>query len=109
MKMDLELEPGVVTPGEVRVRHVDLVLDTPDVRVWHIDLNSKYAEVLAYSREEVLLYAIDETLRTDEGQRGVPTSVKVNVPEDDDDYAWVMMADCGRYRCRFVAYRMSKR
>ena len=109
MKRELLLEPGVVTPGEVRVSHVDLVLDTPDVRVWHIDLHSKYAKVLAYSREEVLLYATDETLRTDVSQLGTPTSVKVNVPEDDDDYAWIMMVDCSRYSCRFVAYRMSKR
>lgn len=93
-----------IEPGEIRVGEVLLVLDEEYVRVWHVDLDSKYAQakVLSFSADEVLLHAADRTKRVDEARRGRPTVLKVDLPD-----GWLIMVDCARYTCRIVGYRPS--
>jgi hypothetical protein len=99
-------ELGTVEPGEVRVSRVDLVLSTPDVRVWHIDLHSKYARIAVYDRTQIMLYADDNTLSIDRERKGFTTTVHLDVPDDDGEHTWFMLADCIRHTCTVVAYRV---
>jgi hypothetical protein len=92
----LEIEPGEIRIGGGAIT----LLDEPHVRVWHVDLDSKYAQVLTYSADEVLLIADERTLRTDTSRRGKPTVLKVNLPDD-----WQIIVDCSRYTCRIVGYK----
>lgn len=89
-----------VVPGVIRVNEVDVMADAANLKVWHVDLNSKYAEVLAYGGWEVLLHATERTLRTDP-EHGQATVIRL--PQLGDD--WNLIADSGRYTCRIVAYR----
>lgn len=89
-----------IEPGEVRVAHVAVVVDRPATTVWHVDLDSKYAEVVAYSNSEVLLCAGDRTLGIDEKLKGQPTALVMNLPDD-----WLVMVECARYTCRIVGYK----
>jgi hypothetical protein len=93
-----------IEPGEIRVAGADMMLDRPRMKVWHLDLDSKYAEILSYSTSEVLLAAGDRTLRTDEEFKGQPTAVIIDLPDD-----WHVIAECARYTCRIVAYQYDKR
>jgi hypothetical protein len=92
-----------ITPGEIRVSGYVTVLDEPSVRAWHVDLDSKYAEVLAYSEDEVLLIAGERTLGVDEDNRGTATSLTINLPE-----GWNVIVDCSRYTCRIIGYRWAE-
>lgn len=47
-----------IKPGEIIVEDIDVIIDLETVKVWHVDLRSKYAEILAYSKDQVLLHAI---------------------------------------------------
>ena|SRR6476469_959857 len=93
------MEVGV-EPGEIRVASVEVMLDWSLAKVWYVDLHSKYAEILTYSNEEVLLHAGERTLRLDESLRGKPTAIRLDLPDD-----WSLIVDCARYTCRIVAYR----
>lgn len=93
-----------IEKGEVRVASVLMVLDRPNMKVWHIDLYSKYAEILAYSTDEVLLGAGDRTLRIDEQRKGQPTALIIGLPDD-----WYVIAECARYTCRIVGYKVQEK
>lgn len=93
-----------IEPGEIRVAGADMMLDRPKMKVWHIEVDSKYAEILAYSETEVLLTAGERTLRINEELKGQPTAVVIDLPDD-----WHIIAECARYTLRIVAYRYDKR
>lgn len=93
-----------IEPGEIRVAGADMMLDRPKMKVWHLDLDSKYAEILAYSGAEVLLTAGERTLRIDENLKGQPTAVVLDLPD-----SWHVIAECARYTLRIVAYQYDKR
>lgn len=90
----------MVVRGEVLIDDVTVLIDQPEVKVWIVELGSKYAQVLGYSTEEVLLVAGDRTPTIDQALRGRPTAVVVNLPEP-----WQIIAESARYTCRIVAYR----
>ncbi len=99
MPSDPTTQTGV---GEVRVNSVDLILSTPDVRVWHIDLATKYAEVPSYTADAVILTAGARTLRIDDTRKGEATVVPLDVP-----VGWDIVVDpFPRYTVRVVAYRI---
>lgn len=90
-----------VSEGVVRVDSVDLMLDRDDVKVWHINLNSKYAVLASYSDDGVIMLDADtDTLRTN------PTAAVtvVSLPPLGDE--WSLISACARYTCRVVAYRL---
>lgn len=91
-----------VTQGEVRVAAIDLVLDSATCKVWHVNLDTKYAEIVAYSEEQVFIGSSERTLRIDESKRGEPTIL--HLPGLFDE-GWSIIADCARYTCRIVLYR----
>lgn len=93
-----------ITAGEVRVNLAELVIDTAEFKVWLVDLESKYAELLTYSDDEVVLIAGARTLRPDPARRGVPTVLHVDLPDGGE--RWHVLAECRRYTCRVVAYRL---
>jgi hypothetical protein len=91
-----------LTPGEIRVGEVVLVLDEPHVKVWHVDLLSKYAEVASYSGDDVIMLAAGtHTLRSDESRPGELTVIKLGL-----DDGWTVIAEAARYTLRIVAYRL---
>lgn len=92
-----------IEPGEIRVASVDNLLDEPYAKVWYVDLDSKYAEVLAVSTREVLLHASERTLRLDESSLGRPTALLFDLPDE-----WEVIVDCARYTCRIVAYQTNR-
>lgn len=93
----------LIVPGEIRVSAALLVLDQPHARIWHLDLDSKYAQVLSYTAQEVLLIADERTMGVDEALRGRPTAVAVKLPQ-----GWNVMVDCSRYTCRIIGYRQDQ-
>lgn len=93
-----------IEPGEIRVNAVGTILDETNVKVWHVDLHSKYAAILSLSDEEVLLCAAGDTLGVDETHRGTPTAVALPALGD----GWSVMAECRRYTLRVVAYRSGR-
>jgi len=90
----------VVEPGEIQVSGIDVMVDDPSAKVWHIDLATKYAAVLAYSTDRVFLWATEDTLWVDENRRGMPTALVLGLPDD-----WNVIVDCARYTCRIVGYQ----
>ncbi len=88
-----------IRPGEVRVAGITRMLDTPSVKVWHVDLHTKYAQILTYTTDEVLLICDDRTLHADESLRGTPTGLAIGLPDD-----WFVIAESTRYTCRIVGY-----
>lgn len=93
----------VLVPGEIKVAAVDVILERPDVVIWHVDLDSKYAEILAASPEEVLLLAGQRTLGIDESMSGLATRLRLGLPTDQN---WSLITDCSRYTLRIVVYRL---
>lgn len=90
-----------IEPGEIRVFHVVMVLDRPKMKVWHVDLDSKYAEVLACDANEVLLCAGPQTRGIDENLKDQPTALVIELPAD-----WHVIADCRLYTCRIAGYQI---
>jgi hypothetical protein len=92
-----------VTPGEIGVNQINRVLDTEHAKAWHLDLGSKYAEVLSYSQSPheatIDLHATEYTVYVEE-PRGTCTSIHIPVPME-----WIILAECARYTCRIVAYK----
>lgn len=105
MEKRTDNKASVTTEGEIDVNVIDLVLDTEDVKVWHIDLHSKYAGIVGFSFNQMLLYAEGDTLHVVEEQRGNATVLDFEVPESTPEFHWHAIVDCGRYTARFVAYR----
>jgi len=98
--------PGLlIEPGEIQMNYALRVVDDDHAKVWEIDLHSKYAEVLAYTHDEVgqpgiLIHAGEHTLKLDESRRGMPTRI-IAVGLDN----WTVMAETARYTLRVIAYQ----
>ncbi len=86
--------------GEIRIDNVATLVDSRTCRAWHVSLDSKYAEILAYSPDEVLLISGTRTTNLDPARRGHPTCLVIDLPLD-----WQVIADCARYTCRVVGYK----
>lgn len=89
-----------VIRGEVIVGSIDQVLHERSVIVWHVDLESKYAEIVAYNSQQVILRAGASTAKIDESFRGRPTRLFTGLGDE-----WELIAESARYTCRVVAYR----
>jgi hypothetical protein len=106
------MEGYKINPGAVRISRVDLVMVRPDVRIWHIDMHTKYAEVCGYSLDEdfgtldIYLHAGMHALHPDESvDRDMPTTVRLSLPQRAAQGTWNVIADKhARYEARVVAY-----
>lgn len=90
-----------VAPGEIRVNEVVAVLDEPHAKVWHVDLGSKYAEVLSTDGGQVLLHAGERALGVDPDRAGCPTAFVLGLGD-----GWDVLAECTKGTLRIVAYRV---
>jgi hypothetical protein len=88
--------------GEVEVSTAVLLIDHDDVQVWEVDLVTKYADVLGYGSDMVLLHATEHTIKANESQRGKATRIRLGLPVQA---GWSVVAECARYTCQIVAYR----
>jgi len=87
-----------IRPGEIHIDSIDTIVDEPHIKIWHINLDSKYADVVYYGDHEIALCATDQTLRTDPDHEGQAT-ILILPPGD-----WSTIAECTRYTCRIAAY-----
>jgi len=101
------------TPGVIRVNVITQVVDYPDVKIWEIDLKSKYPEetlVISWSDDgaieefSLVLYADENTLRPSKRFTS-PTEFMVAVPADE---RWQVMTYAARYTARFAVYRENR-
>jgi hypothetical protein len=104
----ITLENVKLTPGAVIVNHVIQVVNHDDVKVWHVDAQTKYAEYDGYDNYDtpptILLRAGEETLRADPDNLDVRTRIELGLPEGED---WTVLVDGGRYEWRVAAYRVT--
>lgn len=92
------LSAEVTDQGAPVVNSVMEVLRTPQVRVFEIDLHSKYCEVCATCGHQLLIGDSDRALKLHPTREGV-TILKIDL---DPDFEFVAFSD-GRYTITAVA------
>lgn len=94
-----------IIENQILIDSISLLVDHDDVKIFNIDCKSKYADVLATTMGDgtasVLLEASNRTLYL--GTRKTPTEVVVPCDTSEN---WSMMAECSRYTCLFVIFRL---
>lgn len=108
----MRLDPGVsVEPGAIRISDVTCVIDHPNVRIWNIEMHTKYAEFLAYDSAtnddgvRIHLWAGDHAIKLDARyERNMPTTATLPVPNSGH---WEVTGDTtARYSLRIVVYQL---
>lgn len=88
-----------VTPGQIRIASVSLLISTPVMDLYEIDCNSKYPEIFCTGHTMVMLGANERTLRPDPLLK-LATEIYFNGYEGD---GWTTIVDVpGRYSVRVV-------
>lgn len=89
-----------VISGEVVVNSIDIVVDLPTVKIWEVDLSSKYCEAVSYSGDTIFMLAGQHGIKIDESEKGAMTSIKLDVPD-----GWTLVVPTyTRYTLTVVAY-----
>lgn len=95
--------------GTVLVNSVDCVCRQRGVRIYEVDLLTKYATIISTSTWlgaiEVILHADENSLYYDV-TTAVPTTIRILVPGDVD--RWNVMTECAKNTARIVVWRRSK-
>lgn len=101
--MDYELRPGQIRVDDDAVMQV---IDHDNVKVFEIDLMSKYpGDVITWSmgdRIGVDMFAGEHTLEV--GKSPDPTTFTLPLNSMD----WVLVAQASRYTARVIAYRVER-
>lgn len=94
--------------GQIRVSSVTQVINYDDVKVWEIDLHSKYPDVwisTSYDSDGthylVHLAVAKETIKVDTSKEGGTTFEFITPPGEN----WRVTAGGGRYTVEVFAYR----
>lgn len=100
-----------VKPGAIRVAHVFRVHDQADVRIFELDLHSKYPGATSWQawnqRIEVFVASTERTLGVDENLKDQDTSIVFDLGEDE--FGWRVLAEAVRYTVRICMYRYPTR
>lgn len=117
--MDIATDIGVtsLTEGEVVFSSVNLVLNDENAKVWEFDGRTKYIDaddiitMLGYDQDgehsiDVMFYASERSLHTNEDQKGEPTIFKLTLGADEGR-GWDVAVTTGRYTTRIIAYRVN--
>jgi hypothetical protein len=103
----MTVENATVTEGAILINHVVQVIDHDDVKVWHVDAKTKYAQYAGYDNYDtsptILLGAGEDTLRADPDNLGF-TRIELCLSKGEN---WTILVDGGRYEWRIVAYRVA--
>lgn len=91
-----------VVLGEIRVARVTQLLDHAIVKVWQVELGSKFASVLGYHRRMVYLKAGARTTGLNNERRGQATIIDTGLLRAD----WDVMAEVDMYNMRIIALRL---
>lgn len=120
--MEIATNIGVtsLTEGEVVFSSVDLVLNDENAKVWEFDGRSKYLDaddiiiMLGTDQDgehniDVMFFANERSLHTNENQKGEPTIFKITLGKDEDGKRsiWDTAVTTGRYTTRIIAYRVN--
>lgn len=99
-----------VNQGRMVVSSIDLVVGLPDVKVFEIDLSSKYPDECWYSIGEqditIIIPAGPYSLKMDDKAIS-DTSVQILL--GDKPAYWNVVTNSGRYTVRLVLYQESNR
>lgn len=90
-----------MVPGEIRVSRIVALLDDPVVKVWSVELTSKFADVLSYGESCVYLRAGARTQQVDKTLLGKVTIIELGLVAD-----WQLIAEVHRYACTIVAIQI---
>ena len=94
-----------VEQGQVTVNSVDLIAWGRKFRVFEIDVQQKYPELMGYGGRDVLISVSDDTPGGSERKHLLPTRITLDVPR-----GWESIPEHkGRYSMRFGFYRPRKR
>jgi hypothetical protein len=89
-----------VDEGQILVESVDLVTKRRGLRVWHIEMHSKYAETMSWDNSGIDLIATEHTLKWNRDSKAA-THVELPIPKD-----WEVLADLhARYSIQVVAWK----
>jgi hypothetical protein len=103
-----------IDPGAVRVDEVTLIVDTPDAKIYEINMHTKYAELLDVvtgPEGEVILHLTrgEHTIKYDYGRRSEATTVSL-VPAGDEGGDWHVISEThSRYSLRVALFRYPER
>jgi hypothetical protein len=120
--MEIATDIGVtsLTEGEVVFSSVDLILNDENAKVWEFDGRTKYLDaddiitMIGTDQDgqhniDVMFFASERSLHTNEDQKGEPTIFKITLGKDEGDKRsiWDIAVTTGRYTTRIIAYRVS--
>lgn len=92
-----------VTQGDVTVTSVDLIYDTPDIKVLEIHTDQKYPVSAGYASGYMqTIWPADWEAR---GDGMAVTRVDFEFDRGDDKNGWFQVADGGRYMLTVVLFR----
>lgn len=100
-----------ITPGHARFTKQDvlMVVDHDDVKIFEIDMHTKYCEVWTGSNTcEITVFITkgERTLHHDTNAE-FPTMITFSLPENEAD-DWTVLAETARYTTRIVLYRVKR-
>ena len=102
-----------VDHGAVRVGEVDTVIDEARFKVFQVDLDTKYATILATAVEDdrvkVFLWRDERTIRCDPDKMDIPTGIEFLLPEQERGDDWHVVTEIARYTARVVLFRWPER
>ena len=84
------------------------MIDEPRFKVFQIDLDTKYATILATAVEDdrikVFLWHDERTLKIDPDKADMPTEIEFLLPEQEWG-DWHVVTEIARYTARVVLFR----
>lgn len=103
----------VVEPGEIVLNTIDLLIDDPHVKIYHIDGRSKYYEILAIGHDDMgiqlMLTANERTLKKNQDTDS-PTVIRFNHSSPNQNMKYFgTLYDGGKYSCYFGIYELDYR
>lgn len=99
----------VIEPGAISVSAVDLVIDHENVKIYEIDLHSKYPGDIFYVSTSdsvaVCLFAGLDTLHVAGDDRDKRTVIEFRFP---GAHNWGILAEAVRYSCRVALWNRDR-
>lgn len=98
--------------GAVVLSSVFRVIDHDDVKIWHVDASTKYADVnyvASFNGEgnvssHEVWFHVSPSAMFAQGDKRIPTVLTLDVPSES---GWFVLVSGGRYDFQVVAYKQS--
>lgn len=93
-----------VDPGQITIHDIDIIFKRRGIMVIEVDMRQKYAELLSYGHDRLMVHASEHTRTGSYDPAALPTVI--HFPRGNWD---VVSAFHARYSLRFVLYQHSER